>query len=269
VKLFLSWYRKVYSVYHFENCIRLLPKAIFLILASTVLLPNKLAFTAQIEEDKFAPVYATVLADKVNIRAGCGLNFELLAQLNESSETVVFGQKYGWYKIKLPTQAFCFVHKDYVKDGVVRANKLRVRAGPGSSFNILGVLKEGRKVNVLKQEGDWWRIAAPPEASGWVKKDYLRLSNKRFMPAKSKPVNSDQKIIEALGTIDDLGKIINRPGTHKLTEGKEILYYLKSVDIDLNLYVYQKVCVIGKLIVVENVPYPVLKVEQIKAEQCF
>ncbi len=244
-------------------------KTLLLILVCMTLLLNKVAFSTQIEQDKFEPVYATVLVDKVNIRAGCGLNFEVLAQLNKSAEVVAIGQEYGWYKIKLPKEAFCFVRKDYVKDGVVRANKLHVRAGAGSNFNILGVLKKGQRVNILEQDGDWLKIAPPEDTSGWIKKDFLRVLNKRFIPARFRPVNSIQKRIEVSGTIDDLGKIINRQGTHKLIEGKKVLYYLKSESVDLNLYAYQKVCVIGELIDADNSPYPVLKVEQIRAEQCF
>ncbi len=208
---------------------------------------------AQRGEGKFEPVYATVLENKVNIRAGQGLNFEILGQLNKGDTVMVLGREYAWYKIKLPPQALCFIHKDYIEEGVVKADKLRARAGCGLNFNILGILRRGEVVDILEEDGDWLRITPPEGSAGWIKKDYLRQLS--FPPPKKK--------IEAQGMIDDLGKIINRQGTHKLIKDKEILYYLKSVNTDLNHYVYQKVRIIGELEDLENSPYPVINVEQI------
>lgn len=220
-------------------------------------------------EQNFTPVYAAVLRDKVNIRAGCGLNFEILGQLNKGDRVVAAGKEYGWYKIKLPKQALSFVHKDYVNCGVVEVNKLRVRAGAGVNFNVLGTLKEGETVNILEERESWLKIVPPDNCLGWVKQDYLKLLETRASPQKSKPSllkENKQSKIEVYGQINDLGKIVNRRGTHKLVAGGKIVYYLKSENINLDRYVYQKARVIGKLEGWEDSTYPVINVEQIKAE---
>ncbi|MBL7084750.1 MAG: SH3 domain-containing protein [Candidatus Omnitrophica bacterium] len=225
---------------------------------------------AETEQDKFEPVYATVSADKVNVRAGYGLNFEVLAQLIKTDEVVVIGQEYGWYKIKLPEEARCFVHKDYVDAQLVTADKLRVRAGRNLNSNVLGTLKAGERVIVLEKDGDWLRIAPPQGCGGWIKKDYLTLSEKKFNPQDLKAPPLPQEIIETSGVIEDLGKIYKRQGAHKLVEGKKTLYYLKSESIDLNLYLYDRVCVSGKLIEPsKDFPsaYPVIDVEEVKKER--
>ncbi len=238
-------------------------------------------------QSQFQPRSATVLRNQVNIRAGGGLNFEVLGQLDKAVSVLVIDEKYGWYKIKLPDEALSFVYQDYVRQGIVTADKLRVRAGCGSNFNVLGILKKGQSVNVLSREGDWLRIIPPENCSGWVKKDYLRLSEKRLKtslnsehpaPAVKAKVTLNiapqadraaarEKKIEVQGTIEDLGKIFNRPGTHKLTRDKQVLYYLKSNSLNLNHYVYQNVCVIGALVDTEGARYPVINVEQLKAGQ--
>ncbi len=242
-------------------------RSIFIIFVSLLLGSPESLFSQELTRDEFEPVYATVLADKVNIRAGYGLNFEVLAQLNKIDKVVVIGQEYGWYKIKLPKEALSFVHKDCIEEGKVLANRLRVRAGCGLNFNVLGVLKKGDVVNILEEDADWLRITPPEGCSGWIQEDYLQLSKKKFTPPILERSSSPQKKIEAQGFIDDLGKIVNRQGTHKLIRGKKILYYLKSKDINLNHYVYQNVCVTGSRIDSENSPYPVIDVEQIKAGQ--
>jgi SH3-like domain-containing protein len=229
------------------------------------------------EQNKFVPVYATVLKDKVNIRAGQGVNFEILGQLDKNKQVVVVGQQYGWYKIKLPKNALSFVYGDYVdrKRSSVKVNRLRIRAGAGLNFNVLGTLKKGETVEVLEERGNWLRIAPPPNCLGWIKGEYLRLSKKGLMPirtqttlpkkkiAPTRPLITSTKKIEISGIIDELGKIINRQGTHKLNNNKKILYYLKSDVIDLNHYVYQKVRLKGQIEETKNSPYPVINVEHI------
>jgi hypothetical protein len=249
-------------------------KISFLISYAVLLLGKPETLFAQAQERQFEPVYATVLEDQVNIRARQGLNFEVLGQLNQAAQVVVTGQGYGWYKIKLPKEALCFVHSDYINEGIVETDKLRVRAGCGTNFNVLGILRKGETVDIVEEKGDWVRIRPPKGCSGWIRKDYLKLSEKKFIPPPLRPsaslsprAQARQGRIKTMGVIDDLGKIFNRQGTHKLIKDKKILYYLKSDGIDLGDYIYQKVCVIGCLTKPKNSPYPVINVEQIEARE--
>ena len=244
-------------------------KALLSALGYAILLLNCVSLSAETQQEDFQPVYATALVDEVNIRAGCGLNFEIIGQLNQVDEVIVIGQDYGWYKIKLPKEALCFVYQDYIDEGVVKANRLRLRAGGGLNFNVLGVLKKGEIVEVLEEKGNWLRIVPPANSSGWIKEDYLELTERKFIPPIPPVVepSAQQNKIEAQGVINDLGKIFNRRGTHKLTKAEKVLYYLKSEAIDLNLYVYQKVQVKGIILEVEDSPYSVIDVQEILAGQ--
>lgn len=232
-----------------------------------LLLVSNVSLFAQTQQKGFQPAYATVLTNKVNIRAGSGLNFEILGQLKRADEVVVTGQQYDWYKITLPKEALCFVHKDYINQGVVQTNRLHVRAGKGANFNVVGLLNRGSRVSIMEENGDWLRITPVQGCSGWVRKDYLRLSGKKVRPPFQR--NPAQKKIEVWGEVSDLGKIVNRQGTHKLIEGNKVLYYLKSKRFNLNHYVYQKVGLKGTLIDAKDSPYPVIDVEQITERQRF
>ena len=291
------------------------------ILISVLLLGSPVALFAQdAGQGKFEPLYGTVLVKKVNIRAGQGVNFEVLGQLNKADAVAVIGEEYGWYKIKLPATAICFVHKDYIERGVVKAGRLRVRAASRLNSNTLGMLKKGERIEKLAEEGDWLKIMPPDNCAGWVKKDYLQLTKRKFIPPKFSPISrrerkleeivflperkkremkkvasvskakkgktkgffsffkkklkettllpkAEGRIIEVCGKVDDLGKIFNRQGTHKLIKGKKTLYYLKSETLDLNRFIYDRVCIVGKLFELGNSPYPLITVEQIKVEQ--
>lgn len=230
---------------------------------------NRPVLLAEITKNDFKPVSATVCVDNVNIRAGKGLNFEVLGQVNKFDTVVVLGEEFGWYKIQLPKQAASFVHKKFIEQNTVKANKLRVRAGRGENSNILGVLKMGDQVEVLEENGEWLKISPPKNCPGWVKKDYLQFNQKEFKAPILKPCIAStppKKKIEVSGIIDDLGKIANRPGRHKLIVDKKSFYYLKAENINFNQYIYQKVQITGTLVESKDAPYPILQVEQIKTK---
>lgn len=240
-----------------------------LLLAACILsVLHSLVLFAEITENDFKPVYATVCADNVNIRAGRGLNFEVLSQVNKFDTVVILGEEFGWYKIQLPKQAASFVNKKFIDQNTVKVNKLRVRAGKGENFNILGVLKMGDKVDILEENGEWLKISPPKDCLGWVKKNYLQLNQKEeVMQPILKSCSASalpKKKIEVSGIIDDLGKIVNRPGRHKLIVDKKSFYCLKADNINLNQYAYQKVQITGTLVELKDFPYPILQVEQIK-----
>lgn len=53
---------------------------------------------------------------------------------------------------------------------VVSANALNIRKGPGTTYNILGVLKNGDIVHVTKLDGKW---GYTPDKSGWISTAYV------------------------------------------------------------------------------------------------
>lgn len=221
--------------------------------------------SAEEEKEVFKASYAFINADRVNVRSGRGTNFEIIGQLNKDDGVITITQKQGWYNIKLPEDALCFVHKDYVKDNLVIADKLRVRASRGTNFNILGILHRGDTVEILAKDGDWLKIAPPKGFSGWIKENYITLSEETADEPSPKDLPPTQQLqqIKIEGTVDESGKIIGQPGTHKLIKNKEIVYYLQSESVDLNYYTHEKVDITGELISSVNSAYSVINVTQI------
>lgn len=249
-------------------------------------------------KSSFEPVSAVILADRVNIRAGCGTRFEVLGQLDKTANVQVTGKENGWYKIRLPEATFAFVHKDYVTTDKVTANRLRARAGAGVNYSSLGILEKGQSVVIAGQQGDWLKIVPPENCSGWVREDLLCLassdeksvspektslpviilgeekktqdnSGKRFPVSRKTEVKTSEQDnkIEAAGTVQEIGRIAGRSATHKLMHGKQIAYYLKSTAVNLNCFVYQEVTVEGMLEKNTAAPYPVINVVRIIPKQ--
>ncbi|MBR6579619.1 MAG: SH3 domain-containing protein [Clostridia bacterium] len=80
------------------------------------------------------------------------------------------------YETKDGTDYSAFsLEEDSAKPGkfVVTADSLNVRAGAGTSFSILGALKHGDEVEVLKFNENWGKIDFKGK-EGWISASYLR-----------------------------------------------------------------------------------------------
>lgn len=83
------------------------------------------------------------------------------------------------YEVKEGTDYSVFtLEEDSAKPGkfVVTADSLNVRAGAGTSFSVLGTLKHGDEVEVLKFNENWGRIDFNGK-EGWISASYLRSSD--------------------------------------------------------------------------------------------
>ena len=70
--------------------------------------------------------------------------------------------------------------KDYLIGIVVtNGSLLNVRVGGGTDYALIDQLYPGEQVAVLSQEGDWYQVLIPGK-TGYVYKDYLRISDTVF-----------------------------------------------------------------------------------------
>ncbi len=134
------------------------------------------AFCGQSEQH--FPFIASILKDQVNVRAGPSTNFEKLMSLNKGEEVVVLERNYSWYKIKLPSQARCYISQEFVKIinenvGEVIANRVNLRAGAGVQFSVIGQVNKGDPVHIIEHLEEWYRIEPPQNSYGWLLAEYL------------------------------------------------------------------------------------------------
>lgn len=138
-------------------------------------------------------VVFTTERDRLNVRSGPGLDFEIVTKLQRDSlVTLLEGPRkadgYAWWRIRMSdgTEGWAVerveteqtlqpalilgrqaVVKTLVGDGV------RMRAGAGTTFEILTIVPDGTLVTLLEgpQTVDglpWWRIRTPDGAEGWA-----------------------------------------------------------------------------------------------------
>lgn len=144
-------------------------------------------FAALISAAVAEPTRATVKGDRVNLRARPAKEAEVVGQVGSGDALTVLSQEGEWIEVTAPERVDVWVHRDFVRDGVVQTASLQVRSGPGINYHRVGVLKKGDKVQVRGEFGEWLKIAPPPAVSLWVHRDYIQLA----APAKATPTEKE------------------------------------------------------------------------------
>lgn len=114
------------------------------------------------------------LADKVNLRARPESGTEVVAQADDGQLLEVVRAEGEWLGVLAPTNAGVWLKSQFVKDGVVAGDKIRLRSGPGISYRDVGLLRKGAQVAVWTTQGDWIKVAPPPDLVVWVSSNLVQ-----------------------------------------------------------------------------------------------
>jgi hypothetical protein len=204
------------------------------------------------------------------------------------------------------------------KEGIIKAENLNVRLGPGFEYSIVGTVSRGTTVRLKSDKGrDWTCVYPVSNCYGWVNKKHIskakaifaeeetleesrrkiKIVLESFQPQEEE-INTPDEIItqndsnefplekendftadeidveeeetinatvedekpeeesvsisetpgyvSVMGYIEDLGKILFRPGKYKLVDDwGNVLYYLAGKEVDLKGFIYGKVKIQG------------------------
>ena len=130
-------------------------------------------------------VYGTVICDVLNIRAGAGTSYDIVGSLREGQRVAVFEQKnaegYLWGRISSG-----WVWMDHVLldgqnlpdpeepqfYGTVICDVLNIRAGAGTSYDLIGTYTKGTRVAIYElRHGGGYRWGRTDR--GWVWMDHV------------------------------------------------------------------------------------------------
>ncbi|MBI4844868.1 MAG: SH3 domain-containing protein [Candidatus Omnitrophica bacterium] len=242
-----------------------------------------------INEQFIAPenfLRGSITADNINVRAGKSTAFNIVGQLNKN-DTVEIIQKFNeWYEIFPYNNCYAWVNKNFVK--IIGSNQLYVDAenkqreaidlffeaynfeqsevGRGSAdLNIEAVIQKYKVVirdfpDSLVANSARMRIE---NLGQLLKKEVTQdITEQKQISSTQKSQPFGNALAE--GKLMESGRSFNRLGTHKLIQGKTIVYFLKSNSLNLNDYVYYKVQVWGKIIEEQKSKAPILEVDYIK-----
>ena len=126
-----------------------------------------------------APQYAVeVTASRLNVRNG--VMGSVLGQVDKGDRMVVTGTRSGWLQIDWGGRS-AWISGTYARRAsatidVVTASFLNVRRGPGSSYGVMGSVRQGQGLVVLERRSGWNRVQFDSRA-GWVSSRYTRAWN--------------------------------------------------------------------------------------------
>jgi SH3-like domain-containing protein len=130
-----------------------------------------------------------VIANVLNVRARPGLNYERVAVLKRDDPVTVVGESEEWLEIAVPAAAEAWVSSHFLDlpSSKVKADRLRVHAGPSGVYSTYGFIERGF---VVKPQGEpdadgWLKIEAPATATVWVNRKFVEFQGE--VPKSSNP----------------------------------------------------------------------------------
>lgn len=140
---------------------------------------------------------AKVYTDLLNVRSEPSLESSIVGALKKREMVTVSNEKHGWLRIK-SDRVSGWAAGYYLKkvdgsvvtasatdqDGSVQkssaatratvlADMLRIRAGAGLNYKVLGGLTKGEVVTITDNREGWVRIQTPTGQTGWVSECYI------------------------------------------------------------------------------------------------
>ncbi len=127
--------------------------------------------------------------DNINIRKGPGLSYPVVAKAKRGDKFTLLAEEGDWIGIQLPNGqkgwlANWLVSKtskeqntnsvnNTSQSATVTVDGLRVRKGPGTSFQVIGTVQKGNAFSVITTSGNWVQLHTS-YGNGWVSKDYVK-----------------------------------------------------------------------------------------------
>jgi SH3-like domain-containing protein len=121
------------------------------------------------------PCVGEINADRVNLRAGRSLNYEIVEKLDKGKRVTVCGFRSGWFRVIPPGGVSFWVSNRYVSGGRVIPGRLNVRARPSANSTVVCQLARGERVEEIETRGEWTSIEPPPEAYLWISSELVNL----------------------------------------------------------------------------------------------
>ncbi len=153
-----------------------------------------------------------VTGRRVNLRARAEMNAEVVAQSSDGDLLTARSFQGEWVEVVPPESVDLWIHRDFVADNQVSANKLHVRGGPGINYSAVGELNRNDIVVPRGDFGEWLKIAPPPGCSLWVSREYVEV----LQPDKQRPAPV-QPVVQAR-TTEPVAPVVPAPAPRPQAE---------------------------------------------------
>ena len=180
------------------------------------------------EEQK--TMIATVNSNDLNVRAGAGMSYTILAKVNKGDVVLIKENTptNGWYKVELSNGIVGWCYEDYLENfregtlpsnpndssndntntesgvvsgqiATVNTNDLNIRSGADTIYPILAKVNKGDTVLIKEKDSSgWYKVQLPNGVVGWCNGTYLenfRSGSITVVPGNQTP-SSAKELIE-------------------------------------------------------------------------
>ncbi len=132
---------------------------------------------------------ATVTAAVLNIRSGPGPEYSIVGTVTSGSIVVVLDHSNSaWYKINFEGTVG-YVSTEYLKyvvtaanftaRGTITADSVRVRKGPGTSYDNVANCAYGESVDVIGVNNGWYKVVTNASITGYIRSDLMSVTGGR------------------------------------------------------------------------------------------
>ncbi|WP_285765503.1 SH3 domain-containing protein [Peribacillus sp. SI8-4] len=128
----------------------------------------------------------TVTSKVVNVREGAGLSFPIVKKIAQGESYPIIKEDGDWFEIQIGSNETGWVANWLVErksgtsvakkgsgQGTITGSSVRVRTGPGTTFQTVGSLTRGTAVAIIEKNQNWIKIKSA-DLEGWVSSDYLK-----------------------------------------------------------------------------------------------
>jgi len=145
-----------------------------------------------------------ITQDSVEVRSGAGRAYYVVGELEQGQRVHVVDVLFDetWYKVTVPTGIYSYVSRAFVNaqgdgsTGIINADRTEFKAaslrGPGESYRVQGTFNQGDRVQIVGQEGNFFKIIAPTDACVFIPAGSLRRATAEDMePAQPEVADTD------------------------------------------------------------------------------
>lgn len=127
---------------------------------------------------------ATVHAESLRLRSGPSTSYATIDFAHSGDYVLITGKSSAWYQVNYNLKQG-YMHENYLKTyyaknvelgyGVVSANKVNLRAGPGTAYRSLAQANAGEKAYIIGFNQQWYKVIYKDQIC-YIRSDYLELT---------------------------------------------------------------------------------------------
>ncbi|MEG2786656.1 MAG: SH3 domain-containing protein [Romboutsia sp.] len=123
----------------------------------------------------YAAEKEVVRVEKLNVRRGPSIDEDKIASLDRGMVVEILETSNGWNKVKFSDNEEGWVSEDYTtkEKATVKVDELNVRKGPSAEEEKVATFENGKVIEILEDQDNWYRIKLDDKNTGWVSSQYV------------------------------------------------------------------------------------------------